>query len=48
MPDGKNLEIELRRRYHRVPLFTRLPLYHRVRNSQKVASKLMCAMLVSC
>ena len=35
--DGSNLEIELRRWYHRVPIFVRLHLYHRVRNSEEVA-----------
>lgn len=35
--DGSNLEIELRRWYHRVPIFVRLHLYHRVRNSEDVA-----------
>ena len=35
--DGSNLEIELRRWYHRVPIFVRLHLYRRVRNSEEVA-----------
>lgn len=35
--DGSNLEIELRRWDHRVPIFVRLHVYHRVRNSEEVA-----------